>query len=402
MKYIVLLGDGMSDYPIPELNNRTPLTEAKTPHMDLVACKGITGSVRTIPHDFPPGSDVANLSILGYDPARYYTGRAPLEAASMGVELNSVDTAFRCNLVTLRPVGNDMIMEDFSAGHISTEEASQLITGIDKRLGSEDIRFYPGISYRHLMVWKKDSIDLKLIPPHDISGRGIREHLPSGREREEIIRLMNDSQMILSNHKVNKRRAEEGLRQANSIWLWGHGSRPHLPTFKEKYGLSGSVISAVDLLKGMGIYAGLESINVPGATGYLDTDYRGKVRYALSELRKKDFVYLHVEAPDEASHNGNLDDKIRAIEDFDSLVVGEIIKGMQEVGDLRILLMTDHFTPLSIRTHTADPVPFAIYPCSGDPDGVERFDESILKSGSIHLEKGYELMDYFIKEKNLR
>ncbi len=387
----------MTDYPIPELNNKTPLTEANTPHMDLVAREGITGSVRTIPHGFSPGSDVANLSILGYDPVRYFTGRAPLEAASMGVKLNSGDTAFRCNLVTLRLMGSDMVMEDFSAGHISTEEASQLITEIDKRLGSDDIRFYPGVSYRHLMVWRKDSVDLKLIPPHDISGQGIREYLPSGKEKEEIIRLMNDSQMILSDHKINKMRTEEGLRPANSIWLWGYGSRPRLPTFKERYGLSGSVISAVDLLKGIGIYAGLKSINVPGATGYLDTDYKGKVKYALSELRKKDFVYLHVEAPDEASHNGNLNDKIRAIEDFDSLIVGEIIKKMQEVEDLRILLMTDHFTPLSIRTHAADPVPFAIYPSSGEPDGVERFDESILKEGSIHLEKGYELMDYFIK-----
>ncbi|HBA27684.1 MAG TPA: cofactor-independent phosphoglycerate mutase, partial [Nitrospinae bacterium] len=330
MKYIILLGDGMPDYPIDELGGKTPLEYAKTPNMDFIAKNGTVGCVKTIPDGFPPGSDVSNLSILGYDPAKYYTGRAPLEAASIGVKLSPTDIAFRCNLVTLKPTDSELIMDDFSAGHISTEEAKELISAIDKKLGTEEIKFYPGVSYRHLMVWKNGSSDLKLTPPHDISSKNIKSYIPQGDRANILTELMNSSQMVLSNHKINKDRKNNGKNPANSIWLWGHGKAPTMPTLKERFNLTGSIIAAVDLMKGIGIYAGLTPIDVPGATGYIDTNYEGKADYALNELKEKDFVYLHVEAPDEAAHSGSLKNKIKAIEDFDKRVVGRILEGIKK------------------------------------------------------------------------
>ena len=395
MKYIILLGDGMPDYPIDELGGKTPLEYANTPNMDFIAKNGTVGCVKTIPDGFPPGSDVSNLSILGYDPAKYYTGRAPLEAASIGVKLSPTDIAFRCNLVTLKPTDNELVMEDFSAGHISTEEARELISVLDKNLGTDEIKFYSGVSYRHLMVWKNGSNNLKLTPPHDISGKSIKSYIPQGDRANILIELMNSSQMVLSNQKINKERKNNGKNPANSIWLWGHGKAPAMPPLKERFGITGSIIAAVDLMKGIGIYAGLTPVNVPGATGYIDTNYEGKADYALKELEKKDFVYLHVEAPDEAAHNGSLKNKIKAIEDFDNRVVGRILEGIKKFKEYRILVVSDHPSPISIKTHSSERVPFAIYPQKGG-NGAAGFSEKIVSNPSIKFEKGHELIEYFI------
>lgn len=401
MKYIVIIGDGMADRPIDSLGGKTPLQVAFTPNMDKLAKTGRIGMVRTIPPGFSPGSDVANLSILGYDPAVYYSGRAPLEAASMGIELSENDVAFRCNLVTLKynKTRNRAVMEDYSAGHISSDEAKELIETINRELGGDEFSFYPGISYRHLMVWHGGKDRMECIPPHDIMGKEITEYLPCGDGEEKLRELMKTSVGILEGHIINKKRAETGKKVANSIWLWGQGRKPSMPSYKEKYGVSGSLVSAVDLTKGLGIYAGLEILNVPGVTGYLDTNYAGKAEYALASLERHDFTYIHVEAPDEAGHSGNVNDKIKAIEDFDALVVGTILRGIRSFDACRVLLMPDHPTPISIRTHTDDPVPFVIY------DGKEEitresiaYDESISNHpDAVHIDLGYTLMDGFIE-----
>lgn len=403
MKYIVLIGDGMADRPIDELRGLTPLKKASTPNMDKLAQKGILGKVRTIPEGFHPGSDVANLSILGYDPAKYYTGRAPLEAASIGVKLDENDVAYRCNLVTLKFDKNKThaVMDDYSSGHITTEEARELIKAVKSGLEDGDIVFYPGVSYRHLMVWKNGSLDIECAPPHDILEREITDYLPVG-ERDSVLReLMRKSVDILDGHPVNKERLKNGKKPANSIWLWGHGKKPQMPTYKEKYGVKGALISAVDLTKGLGIYAGFEILKVPGVTGWLDTNYSGKAEYALNALKDMDFIYIHVESPDEAGHSGNYRDKIKAIEDFDCLVVGPVMKGLKErFKNYRVLLMPDHATPIKVRTHTDEPVPFVIYDSRNEKKnkGVT-YDESITERKDIVVvNEGYKLMDYFIKE----
>ncbi len=407
MKYIILVGDGMADRPIPALGGKTCLQAAHTPNMDLLASLGEIGMVHTVPEGFSPGSDVANLSVLGYDPRKYYTGRSPLEAASMGVELGEADVAFRCNLVTLRVTaggssgrGRRAVMEDFSAGHISTEEARSLIEEIDAKLGRESIRFYPGVSYRHLMVWKNGREKVECTPPHDIQDKDISDYLPRGEGDEILNELMEASYDILSAHPVNKARLEKSKRPANCIWLWGQGKRPSMPTFRQKYGLEGAVISAVDLTKGLGVYAGFEVINVPGATGWIDSNYVGKAEHALWALRSKDIVYLHVEAPDEAGHTGDVKNKIRAIEDFDEFVVGNIIHGMKQFDEYRILVLPDHPTPIEIRTHSAEPVPFIIYDSRREQRGQRlSFDETIAQSGDTAVFKeGYRLMDYFLEK----
>ena len=338
MKYLILIGDGMADRPVKELGGKTPLMAARTPNMDALAQQGEIGLARTIPKGLPKGSEIANLSIFGYNPKRYYTGRGPLEAASIGVKLSPEDCAFRLNLVTLEAVKGSVIMEDYSAGHISTEEGSAIIRDLDKELGNSVFRFYPGVSYRHLLVWKGKGERIKTIPPHDITEQEIGAYLPAGDGARELIKLMTETQTLLHEHPVNRTRREQGKREANATWPWGQGRAPQLPSFIERFGLTGSVISAVDLIKGIGIYAGLQVITVPGATGYLDTNYQGKAEYGLQALEKDDFVYLHVEAPDEASHNGDLAAKIAAIEAFDEKVVGTICKGMAAArGDHRIM-----------------------------------------------------------------
>ena len=399
MKYIVLIGDGMADYPIEELGGNTPLYVADTPNMDRMAREGMAGLVNTIPDGMPPGSDVASLSILGYDPLVYYTGRSPLEAASIGVELSEEDISLRCNLVTIEKRSDGIYMDDFSAGHISTDEAGAIIKDIEERLADDEIHFYKGVSYRHLMVWRGGPDGLSTTPPHDITGREISPYLPQGEGAEHLIEIMGASQRILDTHPVNIRRSEKGLKPANSIWLWGEGRAPELPTLKERFGISGSVISAVDLVRGIGIYAGLDVIDVPGITGYIDTNYKGKAEYAIEALKDGDFVLVHVEAPDEASHNGDLGAKIRAIEDFDRYVVGGIMKGLEWIGEYRILTLSDHRTPLSIKTHTDDPVPYVIYPASEDSShgGSIHFCEDMVGEGYSFIERGHTLIEELLK-----
>jgi len=315
MKYIVLLGDGMADYPLPELQGKTPLQAAHTPHMNRIAAEGTLGLIDTIPAGFTPGSDVANLSVLGYDPTVYHTGRAPLEAASMEVDLAPDDVAFRCNLVTFGSAAGETTMEDFTSGHISSGEARRIVDGFNTQLGSPVIKFYPGVGYRHLMVYKGGPVSLETTPPHDITGQPIESWLPKGDGSEEIRRLMERSRAILKDHPVNRERAEKGRKTSDSIWLWGEGRAPAMEPMTTRYGISGGIISAVDLLRGIGIYAGLEVLPVEGATGYTDTNYRGKAERALAYLKDSDFVFLHVEAPDEMGHEGNIEGKIQAIED---------------------------------------------------------------------------------------
>jgi 2,3-bisphosphoglycerate-independent phosphoglycerate mutase len=401
MKYVVIVGDGMADQPLEELGGKTPLQKAHTPNMDLLAGEGMIGKVRTVPEGMHPGSDVANLSILGYNPAEFYSGRAPLEAASIGVELQGDDAAFRCNLVTLNfnTEKTNAIMEDYSSGHISTEEARCLIMEVDRKLGSEKIRFYPGTSYRHLMVWTGGSVEIECTPPHDILGREATDYLPSGRNQEVLRNLMRDSVGVLEKHPVNLSRIKDGKNPGNSVWFWGQGKRPKMPTFKEKYAKNGALVSAVDLTKGLGKYAGFEILDVPGITGWIDTNYKGKAAATIEALRRVDFVYLHVESPDEAGHSGNCEYKIRAIEDFDKMVVGNVMEGMKEFGEYRILLLPDHPTPLALRTHTADPVPFVLFDSrfKKNNSGIG-YDESIVEADVTAFEEGYKLMDYFIRD----
>lgn len=379
----------MSDYPIDELGGKTPLQAARTPNMDYLASQGKTGMAKTVPDGLPPGSDVANLSVFGYNPLECYTGRAPLEAASMGVSLTSDDVAMRCNLVTIGSGSDGLFMKDFSAGHIKTGEARRLIQHINAEIGSDEFRFYPGVSYRHLLVWKNGNERVKTTPPHDITGKSISPYLPSGEGEEKLAGIIKDSQAVLGDNSVDP--------SANSIWLWGQGKAPSMQTYQEKFGLTGSVISAVDLMKGIGIYAGLDVINVPGATGWIDTNFRGKAEYALNSLEVKDFVYVHVEAPDEAAHNGMLREKIKAIEDFDELVVGTVLNGACRLGDFRLLILPDHPTPVSLMTHTADPVPFIFYDSGRAGDsGVKGFDEDSARGTGYSVKEGFRLMEMMV------
>jgi 2,3-bisphosphoglycerate-independent phosphoglycerate mutase len=402
MKYVIIVGDGMADYPIQSLGGRTPLMVARTPHMDWMAKQGEIGLVKTIPNGFNPGSEIANLSIFGYDPIRYYTGRGPLEAASLGVKLADDDIAFRCNLVTLKFQGNKIVMEDFSAGHITDGEAKKVILDLNKEMATNEIRFYSGLSYRHLMVLKNGAAKfsnlekLELTPPHDIIGKEITTLL--SQMKEPVLALMNESQKLLKSHPINLARESKGLPPANSIWLWGQGRSPRMITLKERFGMDGYVISAVHLIKGIGILAGLEVLEVPGITGYFDTNYDGKAQYAMRGLREKDFVYVHVEAPDEAGHMGNPQLKIEAIEAFDEKIVGPILEGMKDFRRYKVLVLPDHPTPLSVRTHTADPVPYVIY---SNEDGAtsfhgETFDEVSAGRSGILIEKGFELVERFL------
>jgi len=402
MKYIVLLGDGMADYPLKNHGGKTPLELSRTPCLDLLAGKGLLGTVHTIPAGMEPGSDVANLSVLGYDPAKYYSGRAPIEAASIGVELAPQDVAFRCNLVTLQEQEGRLIMDDYSADHISTADAKLIVDALKETFDGLDISFYPGVSYRHLMVWK-DGIDtIKTTPPHDISGRDISPYLPQGEGAETIQHLMEESRKLLPELDINKKKILRGLKPANAIWLWGQGTSLKIPSFASKYGISGSVISAVDLVKGLGICAGLHVINVTGVTGYLDTNYEGKAQAAIKALETVDFVYLHVEAPDEASHKGSLEDKIQAIEDFDARIVEAVVDGLEKnFHDYRLLILPDHPTPLSIKTHASDAVPFIMYSSEDSkksPDAAKKYCERDAEASGVCIERGWELMDRFIKK----
>lgn len=394
MKYIILLGDGMADEPLAELGNKTPLQAAQTPRMDALARCCEQGLVDTVPTGYAPGSDVANLSVFGYDPTTCYSGRSPLEAASMGVELGAEDVSFRLNLVHLQPHSGRILMDDFSAGHISTPEAAEIIATLQKELGGDEFNFYPGVSYRHLLVWKGGKDRMQCTPPHDITNQGIENYLPEGDGAQELINLITSSQLLLKRHPVNLAREKRGDLPANSIWLWGQGRAPHMETMEARFGLRGAVISAVDLIKGIGVCAGLDIINVPGATGYIDTNYLGKAEAALEALKTRDFVYLHVEAPDEASHSGSLTNKMKAIEDFDKLVVGTIMDGMAALGPHRVLVLPDHPTPVAKMTHTSDPVPYLLYDSAGDFPPLrpaDGYSESMASASGIRITPGFKL-----------
>ena len=395
-RYMVILGDGMADRPLKELGGKTPLEAANTPNMDRLAQEGTCCWVKTVPKGMPPGSDVANLSVMGYDPQRFYTGRAPIEAASMGVELKEGDIAFRCNLVTIE----NGVMKDYSAGHISSEEAAELIASLQEALGDERFSFHPGVSYRHLMVWRGGPKVLECTPPHDISDQEIAEHLPKGEGSTELLELMEKAREILANHPVNSRRAGSGKNPANSVWFWGEGPKPWLPAFEERFGLNGGVISAVDLVKGIGVLAGLKPVSVPGATGYIDTNYQGKVDAAIEILSEGQFVYIHIEAPDEAGHQGSVETKIRAIEDVDSKVVAPLVEWAKGCGKrVRILLTPAHPTPIEIKTHSSDPVPFVIWDSERPVAGAEAYNERAFEHLKPYtLEPGFKVM-YLLVQK---
>ncbi|NLD36682.1 MAG: cofactor-independent phosphoglycerate mutase [Desulfatiglans sp.] len=394
-KYLVLVGDGMADYPIDALGGKTPLEVAHTPNMDLIASCRI-GCVRTIPDGMEPGSDVANLSLMGYDPSLYHTGRSPLEAASMGVTLGKDDVAFRMNLVTLDKRSDDeIIMVSHSSGDITTAESTEIVNDLKHIIESKEISIYPGVAYRHLLVWNNGPEKAHTIPPHDVLDQNMAEYLKSN---DPVVKLIRSSWTSLESHPVNIGRKKAGLKEANSIWLWGQGKAPVIPTFKELYGLNGGVISAVDLIKGIGRYAGFAPIHVEGATGYLNTNYRGKAQGALDGLNNMDFVFVHVEAPDEAGHNGNYMEKIEAIERFDKDVVGVAIDGLKKFNDYRIMVVSDHYTPIIKKTHTSEPAPFA-WATRKELDAVKHvkgFTEKNAINGNLLMTPGYTLMKHFL------
>ncbi|HVN90378.1 MAG TPA: cofactor-independent phosphoglycerate mutase [Candidatus Binataceae bacterium] len=397
MKYIILHGDGMADWPCDELGGKTPLEAARKPNMDRIASCGQLGLVATIPAGMPPGSDVGTMTMLGYDPARYHTGRAPIEAASMGIELGPDDVVFRMNLVTLKPGDSgSMIMGDFTSGHIMSEESGQIVADISRALSGNGIEFHNGVSYRHLMVWRGGINGAKLTPPHDITGQSIESHLPSGPGADRLEKIRRDAAEILRDHPVNRARRDAGKPQATSAWFWGQGKKPQVPTLKDRFGVDGSVISAVDLVNGLGRLAGLNVITVPGATGFLDTDYAAKGRYGLASLKERDFLILHVEAPDEAGHMGRADLKAEAIERIDELILGPMLKELPSFGDFRLLLMPDHATPSKLKTHAPEPVPFALLDgkaLRNDSANRRRYTEADAKQAKVVVTVGYRLID---------
>ena len=398
MKYIVIVPDGMADHPLKELGGKTPLQAARTTNLDFLAKNGTTGMVKTIPSGMTPGSDVGNMSLLGYDPKKYLAGRAALEAASMNLDLKADEVAFRCNLVTVF----DNKMEDYSAGHIKNKESHTLIADLNKALSSPEVRFIEGKSYRNLAIIKtndpKSFLKVKTPPPHDILGKDIKSYLPKGSQGNIILDLMQRSREVLENHNINQVRIDLKENPANMIWLWGQGVKPVLPSFQEKYGLKGGIISAVDLVNGIGKIIGLEIISVPGITGYYDTNYLGKAQYALESLKKNDFVFVHIEAPDEAGHNGDIRAKVEAIEQIDKHIVGTILNHFNEFDDVRIMVLPDHETPIELRTHTDEPVGFVVWGKGIPHDGSNAFSEAETKTKSLVFESGENLMEFFTKK----
>lgn len=394
MKYIVVLGDGMADEPIPELGNKTPLDAAATPVMDALAGAGIIGTVQNVPAGMAPGSDVANLSVLGYDPAANYSGRSPLEALSVGVQMDEDDVIFRSNIVTLtesEPYAQKTIL-DHSSGEISTEDADVLMDAIRAKFNSDTFRFYTGTSYRHILVWKGGRV-CQLEPPHDHLGKVIGPYLP---QEVALRRMMEESFDILNNHPLNLARAAQGKHKANSLWFWGAGTKPRVQNFYEKTGLKGAMISAVDLLKGIAVGAGMKVCQVPGATGSIDTNYEGKAQAAIDALLRNgcDYVYIHVEAPDEMGHQGRIQDKVKSIEYLDSRLIARVKQAMEEANeDFRILVLPDHPTPIRIRTHTADPVPYLLYDSTRQLKKRERFTEEAARNANNFEPNGYRLLE---------
>ncbi len=401
MKYITIVPDGMADEPLDELGGKTPLEAARTPNMDYLAQHGCTGTVQTIPHKMDPGSDIGNMALLGYDPKACHTGRAPLEAANLGVNLNDDEVAVRCNFITVQ----DGAMSDYSAGHIATKEATLLIDALNGSINLDGVKFFTGKSYRHLLVLKvrnpQEYLRIKTVPPHDILGKSIEQYLPKGPEAEMLLKLMEKSKEILKSHEVNRVRIDLQENPANMIWLWGQGVKPNLPSFNDKFGVKGGIISAVDLVNGIGRLAGLEVIDVPDITGYYDTNYYGKAQYALKSLQTKDFVYVHIEAPDEAGHNGDVKAKIEAIERIDKDIIGTVINHFNAHDDVRILVSPDHPTPIALRTHTSDPVGFIAFGKGITQDDSLEYNERSAEEKNLKFKSGEALIDWFMR-KNLK
>ena len=400
MKYVVVLCDGMADYPVPALGGKTPMMVAKKPHIDALAAKAEVGLVRTVAPGLKPGSDVANMSVLGFDPHRFYTGRSPLEAASIGIDMKDSDVSLRTNLVTLSDKGEpfaDKVIEDYCADDISTEEAHQLIEAVQAAFGGGEYDFYTGVSYRHCLIWHGGTTELgNMTPPHDITGKVIGSHLSTAETALPLLEMMEKSFDLLKDHPVNKARVAAGRRPANCIWLWGEGKRPALQPFEALYGIKGGMVSAVDLLKGIANCAGMEVAEVPGATGYIDTDFEGKAKAALDLLTRNDLVYVHFEAPDECGHRNEPENKVKAIEMIDSRVLPILEEGLEQYEDYKILLLPDHPTPIVTRTHASDPVPYLLYQKSAPKTGVDTINEETAKATGIYMENGPAMMPHFL------
>ncbi len=396
MKYLVIIADGMADYPINSLNNKTPMEFVRKDHIDFLAKSGLCGMVKTVPDGMPPGSDIANLSIFGYDPRKYFTGRAPLEAASIGVEMGLSDVAFRCNLVTLREQDGQIIMDDYSAGHITTEEAEKYISFLKEKIKISNVNFYKGVSYRHLMIWKEGKADLELTPPHDIPDKAIKDYLPKGDGADFINGIMKLSMEILKDCELNRERKKRGKKEVSSVWLWGQGRRPTLPILKDKFGISGGVIAAVDLIKGIGILAGLKPVYVANITGYIDTNFEGKADAAIETIKKEDLCFVHLEACDETSHEGSLEKKLLSIEYIDNRFLARILKGLKDIKECRILFCIDHPTPVEKKVHVSDIVPFIIYDKTKKYKGIESFTEKLCRDTGFYIDEGYLLINTLI------
>jgi len=401
MKYLILIPDGAADWPVPTLDGRTPLEAAVTPNLERLAREGELGRVLTVPEGLEPGSDVAGMSLFGNDPARVYTGRAPLEAASMGVTLGDLDVALRCNLVSTGGAAAEdpaAVLVDYSAGHITTEEGRRIVedfrgSDIYRERFLPDFELFPGVGYRHLLVWRGGSTDAKLIPPHDILGQQLAEHLPRGAAGPNLLGLMALAHPWLQLHPVNRDRRSRGLGAADNFWFWGAGRRPALQPFRERFGFSGAVISAVDLVNGIGVLLGLERVTVPGATGYVETNYRGKAEYALAALERHDVVFVHIEAPDEAGHSGDAAQKVHAIERIDREFLGPALAGLAKLGPHRVLVAPDHYTPIERRSHVGEAVPFLLWPGpQGHASDVAGFTEAEAAKTGLFVERGHELL----------
>lgn len=402
MKYVVVLYDGMADYPVPALGGKTPMMVANKPNLDYLAQRAEVGLVRTVAEGLKPGSDVANMSVMGFDPMKYYTGRSPLEAASIGIDMKPTDVSLRCNLVTLsqddKPY-EEKTIEDYCADDISTEEAAELIKTIEEKLGTDEFKFYSGVSYRHCLIWKNGTTELgNMTPPHDITGKVITDYLSTAENAKPLIEMMKKSHDILKDHPVNLARIARGKRPANSIWLWGEGTRPSISTFEEIYHIKGGVVSAVDLIKGIGRCAEMEVAEVEGATGYIDTNFEGKANAALDLLERNDLVYIHFEATDECGHRNEPENKVRAIELIDERVLPILFEGLKKYDDYKIMILPDHPTPIVTRTHASDPVPYLIYHKNNEVEGVNTINEETAKATGNFIDFGPSIMPHFLKD----
>lgn len=401
-KYVVVLYDGMADYPVPALDGKTPMMCAKKPNMDYLAQRSEVGLIKTVADGLKPGSDVANMSVMGFDPMKFYTGRSPLEAASIGIDMKPSDVSLRCNLVTLseddKPY-EEKTIEDYCADDISTEEAEEIIKTIEEELGTDEFKFYSGVSYRHCLIWANGTTDLgTMTAPHDITGKVITDYLSPAENAKPLIEMMKKSYDILKDHPVNIARKAQGKRPANSIWLWGEGTRPAMQSFEEIFGIKGSVVSAVDLIKGIGGCAKMEVAEVEGATGYLDTNFEGKANAALDLLERNDLVYIHFEAPDECGHRNEPENKVKAIEMIDSRVLPILFDGLKKYDDYKIMILPDHPTPIVTRTHASDPVPYLIYHKNNEITGVDTINEETAKTTGNYIDFGPSIMPHFLKD----